>query len=109
VEEDLYDTSKLIDAYREGEILYGYTTILNLIEFPKAIDFNLRVLFPSKSDYNLALIISTELIKLGKPIPAIDSVIAAVALNNGLRVVTRDKHFLFVKEVKGDFRVEEIE
>ena len=106
MEENLYDTSKLIDAYRKGETLHGYTTILNLIEFPKAMDFNLRVLFPSKSDYNLALVISTELIKLGKPIPAVDSVIAAVALNNGLKVVTKDKHFLFIKEVKGDFRVE---
>jgi len=55
------------------------------------------------------LIISTELIKLGKPIPAVDAVIAAVALNNGLKVVTKDKHFLFVKEVKDDFRVEEID
>ncbi len=72
-----FDTNRLIDAYRGGESLNGYTTILNLIEFPKAIEFNLRVMFPSKSDYHLALKISTELLKAGKPIPAVDSVIAA--------------------------------
>jgi len=82
------------------------TTILNLIEFPKAIEFDLRVLFPSKSDYHLALIISTDLIKISKPIPAVDSVIAAVAVNNKLRLVTKDKHFLMVKEVKKSFKVD---
>ncbi|MFQ6052305.1 MAG: PIN domain-containing protein [Candidatus Hydrothermarchaeota archaeon] len=105
MEENLYDTNRLIEAYRRGETVHGYTTILNLIEFPKAIEFNLRVLFPSKSDYNLALVISTELIKMGKPIPALDAVIAATALNNGLKVVTKDRHFLSVKEVKDDFKV----
>jgi hypothetical protein len=106
VEESLYDTNRLIDAYREKETIDGFTTILNLIEFPKATEFNLQVLFPSKSDYYLALIISTELIKVGKPIPAIDSVIAAVALNNRLKLVTKDKHFLLIKEVKKEFKVE---
>ena len=108
MEENLYDTSRLIEAYKEKETLDGYTTILNLIEFPKALEFNLRILFPSKSDYNLALMVSTELIKAGKPIPAVDSVIAAVALNNKLKLVTKDKHFLLVKEVKRDFMVDVI-
>jgi len=105
VEESLYDTGKLIDAYRKREIVQGYTTILNLIEFPKAIEFDLSVLFPYKSDYTLALVISTELIKIGKPIPAVDAIIAATALNHGLKVITKNKHFLFVKEVKNDFKV----
>lgn len=106
MEENLYDTNTLIDAYREQEIIDGCTTILNIIEFPKALEFNLRVLFPSKSDYHLALVISTELLKAGKPIPAVDSVIAAVALNNKLKLVTKDRHFLLIKEVKKGFKVE---
>ena len=52
------------------------------------------------------MIISTELLKAGKPIPAVDSVIAAVALNNRLKLMTKDKHFLMVKEVKKEFKVE---
>ena len=106
MEKSLFDTNRLIDAYRDGESLDGYTTILNLIEFPKAIEFNLRVMFPSKSDYYLALRISTELLKTGKPIPAVDSVIAAVALNNKLKLVTKDKHFLLIKNVMKDFMVD---
>ena len=75
------------------------------IEFPKALELNLTVLYPSKSDYNLALKISTELLKIGKPIPAVDVVISAIAINKKLRIVTRDKHFLFVKDVVKDFEV----
>lgn len=106
MEKSLFDTNRLIDAYRSGESLDGYTTILNLIEFPKAIEFNLRVLIPSKSDYHLALKISTELLKTGKPIPAVHSVIVAVALNNKLKLVTKDKQFLLIKNVIKDFVVD---
>lgn len=106
MEKSLYDTNSLIDAYRNKETLDGYTTILNLIEFPKAMDFDLHIRFPSKSDYHLALIISTELLKIGKPIPAVDSIIAAVAFNNKLKLVTKDKHFLWIKEVKKGFKVD---
>jgi predicted nucleic acid-binding protein len=85
----LYDTSKLIDAYRRREDIQGYTTIFNIIEFPKALELNLTVLYPSKSDYSLALKISTELLKIGKPIPAVDVIISAIAINNGMRVITK--------------------
>jgi predicted nucleic acid-binding protein len=63
-------------------------------------------MFPSKSDYQLALKISTELLKAGKLIPAVDSVIAAVVLNNKLKLVTKDKHFLLIKNVIKDFVVD---
>ena len=105
MEKNLYDTSKLIDAYKKKENIQGYTTIFNIIEFPKALELNLIILYPSKSDYNLALKISTELLKIGKPIPAIDITISAIAINNGLRVITKDKHFLFIKDIMKDFEV----
>lgn len=105
MEKNLYDTSKLIDAYKKNESIQGYTTVFNLIEFPKALELDLSVLYPSKSDYNLALKISTELIKIGKPIPAIDVLISAIAIKNHLKVITKDRHFLFIKEVLDDFEV----
>ncbi|WP_456369430.1 type II toxin-antitoxin system VapC family toxin [Geoglobus sp.] len=105
MEKNLYDTSKLIEAYRDNEKIRGHTTIFNLIEFPKALELDLNVLYPSKSDYNLGLKISTELLKLGKPIPAVDVIISAIAINNGLKILTKDKHFLFVKEVVREFEV----
>jgi predicted nucleic acid-binding protein len=46
------------------------------------------------------------LLKIGKPIPAVDAVIAAFALNNGLKLITEDRRFLFVKEIKEEFNVD---
>ncbi len=66
MEKVLYDTSKLIDACKKNEQIHGYTTIFNLVELPKALEFDLKVLYPTKSDYNLSLKISTELLKIGK-------------------------------------------
>lgn len=105
MEKNLYDTNKLIELYKNEESVNGYTTILNVIEFPKALELDLRVLYPSKSDYRLAIKISTELLKIGKPLPAVDILISAIAINNGLRVVTLDKLFMLVKEVISEFDV----
>ncbi|ADC66044.1 conserved hypothetical protein [Ferroglobus placidus DSM 10642] len=69
------------------------------------LELDLTILYPSKSDYNLALKISTELLKIGKPIPAVDIIISAISINKGLRVITKDKHFLFVKDVISEFNV----
>ncbi len=96
----LYDTSKLIDVYKKGQQPQGCTTILNLIEFPKVIELELKVLYPSKTDYNTALKLSLELQSRGKPIPATDLIIASVAMNNNLKLVTKDKHFINIKEVR---------
>ena len=106
MEKNLYDTSKLIEAYKSNKDIQGYTTIFNLIEFPKALEFDLTVLYPSKSDYNLALKISTELLKIGKPVPAIDVIISAISINRGLKVVTKDRHFLFIKDIIENFKVD---
>ena len=105
MEKKLYDTSKLIECYKNGMPIRGYTTILNLIEFPKALELDLVVIYPSKLDYELALKLSTELLRVGKPVPAIDAVIAAIALNRKLKLVTKDKHFAFIKEVRDDFEL----
>ncbi len=67
---------------------------------------DLTVLYPSKDDYKLAILISKELIKLGSPVPAVDIVIAAIAINNGMKLLTKDKHFIKIKNVIEEFTVE---
>ena len=105
MEKKLYDTSELIECYKNRIPVRGYTTILNLIEFPKALELDLVVIYPSKLDYELALKLSTELLRIGKPVPAIDAVIAATALNRKLKLVTKDKHFMVIKEIREDFEL----
>ena len=104
--EALFDTNVLIRGCKENKRLQGFTTVLNLIEFPKALTLDLQVLFPSSSDFKLALRLSTELYNIGSPIPTVDVVIAAMALNRGLRLVTMDKHFFIIQEVNKDFQLD---
>ncbi len=108
MEQVLYDTSALIKLYRENvKELKGYTTILNIVEFPKALEMKLRVVYPSVEDYRLAVVIAKDLIKAGTPVPAVDIVIAAVALNRGFVLVTEDKHFAYIQSVREDLELAE--
>ena len=47
-----------------------------------------------------------DLFKSGKPIPAIDVLMAAVCLNRKLTLVTRDRHFKYVKSVRNELSLE---
>nr|WP_246112282.1 hypothetical protein [Thermococcus aciditolerans] len=38
------------------------------------------------------------MVKRGTPVPAVDAVVASVAINRELTLVTRDKHFEWIKE-----------
>lgn len=98
MEENLYDSSELIEIRKAGAQAEGYTTILNLIEFPKGVELTrLKTLYPTREDYDNALIWSADLLKRGTPVPAIDLVISAISVRLGLPLVTHDKHFRHIK------------
>jgi len=106
--ETLYDTNVLIDLYRQGvRELRGFTTALNVVEYPKILSIKkLRVIYPEIEDYELAAMISKDLYKAGKPVPALDIVIAAVAINRRLILVTKNHHFKCIKEIRRDLLLE---
>jgi hypothetical protein len=98
VAENLYDSSQLIELRKTGNQGEGYTTVLNLVEFPKAVELeHLKVLYPTKEDYDNAVVWSARLLKQGTPVPAIDLVVSAISVRLGLQVVTRDRHFKRIK------------
>jgi len=111
MEEILYDTSALINLLKRGKReAGGFTTILNIIEFPKALDLEeLSILYPTAKDYDEALKLAVSLLKIGKPVPTIDIVIAAVCLRRGLMLLTMDVHFTHIKSIKSEFSVKLIE
>ncbi len=111
MEENLYDTNVLIELYRERKInISGYTTIFNIIEFPKVLEFSeLKVIYPSKEDFRLALEISVKLLERGKTIPAIDILVASIAINHRLRLITADNHFRIIREVEADLNLKILE
>ncbi len=107
METSIYDTSVLIEKMRDGVTeLQGFTTILNLIEFPKALTIKgLDIIIPGKDDYDRSFEISILLLESGTPIPTIDIVLAAVAINRGLNLETRDRHFEYVHKILPKFRL----
>jgi predicted nucleic acid-binding protein len=98
VAENLHDSSELIELRKAGDRTEGYTTILNLIEFPKGVEMErLTTLYPTKEDFDRSLVWSAQLLRRGTPVPAIDLIVSAISVRLGLQLVTRDRHF---KEIK---------
>ncbi|AIU70292.1 hypothetical protein TEU_08095 [Thermococcus eurythermalis] len=93
----LYDTTVLIEAVESRRKLEEYTTVLNIVEFLRALELGLTVITPSLEDYPLAVRISQVMVKRGTPAPAVDAVVAAVAVNRELTLVTREEHFEWIK------------
>jgi len=108
MEEVVYDTSALINLLRSGKrVAKGFTTIFNVIEFPKALDFKeLGVIYPTVEDYDEALKVSASLLKRGKPLPAVDVLIASVCIRRGLVLVTADEHFTHMKTIRKEFKIQ---
>ena len=93
------EKSEVLDASVLIEGASGLTTVFGIIEHPPAIRRCL-VLFPDKNDFDRALEIARKLRAKGTPIGATDIVIASMCLNRNVRLVTKDSHFRYVKEVE---------
>jgi tRNA(fMet)-specific endonuclease VapC len=108
MEEVVYDTNQLISILKSGKRKAdGFTTIFNVIEFPKALDLKeLAVIYPTLDDYEESLKISAALLRKGTPLPAIDILIASICIRRDLILCTLDKHFSQIKEVRNTFKLE---
>ena len=96
---EVLDTNLLI----EGKT--GLTTAFNVIEYPKALESKGEILWPTREDHVAAISIMVDLLKAGTPIPAIDVLIAAVCINRGLKLLTKDNHFKAVTSVRSEFKL----
>jgi len=105
--EKLYDTSVLIDLVKTGQQVTGFTSILNIIEFPKALELKgVQVLYPIVEDYDQALRLAARLLTRGTPLPAIDILLAAMCIRRKARLVTKDEHFIDIKAASKGFDLE---
>ena len=108
MEEVVYDTNQLISFLKSGkQKVDGFTTIFNIIEFPKALDLKeLAVIYPTLDDYDESLKISAALLRKGTPLPAVDILIASICVGRHLTLCTLDKHFSHIREVRNTFKLE---
>ncbi|MBI4162777.1 MAG: type II toxin-antitoxin system VapC family toxin [Candidatus Aenigmarchaeota archaeon] len=93
------DTSVLMEAKK------GLTTIFSIVEYPKALSYKSDVLWPEKEDFVSAVEIMAKLYAIGKPVPAIDVLIAAMCINRSMELKTKDKHFSDVQSVESSLKV----
>lgn len=105
----MYDTSSLITLKKKGESLedgQDFTTIFSIIEYPKALEIkNLTIIYPQKSTFETAVHLSSQLLRHGTPIPAMDILIASIAIIKNLVLITKDKHFELIKSIQPDFKL----
>ena len=107
MEEALYDTSAVIRIVAKNrQRVQGYMSVLTVIEYPPALSYASRILYPEKKDYHLAVRWQTLLRRKGSSIPAADLIVAAQAYNRNLTLITCDKHFeLLKREVAPDLKL----
>ncbi len=108
----ILDTMILREKVRKGEEIRDFITIVNVVEYPSILrykKFKGEVIFPEEIDYELALRLQVKLEKIGKMKGFSDLLIAAIAINRDLTLITRDKYFLDIKKVWKSFNLEFIE
>lgn len=66
------------------------------------------MIYPTVEDYDEALRISASLLSVGKPLPAIDILIASMCIRRGLILHSSDEYFKHIKSVRREFKVEVI-
>ena len=93
---EILDTSVAIESNE------GLISLFTVIEHPPSID-KFEILFPDNVDYIKAIEISNKLREKGKPIGAIDILIAAMCLNRNAKLITKDKDFAIVKAFFPEF------
>ncbi len=98
-EDEVFDTNLLIEG--KGKL----TTIFNLVEYPKAVEGEVEVLFPNNKDYYKAIEIMSQLYEIGKPIPALDVILASMCINRKLILRTKDVHFQRLAEISPEFKL----
>ena len=98
-ENKVLDTNILIPGER------GLTTIINILEYPPALD-KCHAIIPERQDFEMALNIAIMLRDAGNPIPVSDIVISSICINRDLTLKTTDSHFNAVKSIFPSFKLE---
>ena len=96
------DTNVAIDRVRNREEVTEAITGVTFVEFPQIArysHFNGDVLFPTLDDFLLAHRLQEKLLERGEPRGFADLLIAAICINRGEELITRDSDFVAIAEV----------
>ncbi len=96
---------EIVDSSLAREQKSGTVTVFTGIEYPGSWKKEFEVLLPQPGDCKLALNLSSELYDARKPVPPVNVLIASKALNRGVPVATRERHFLVIRGVEKQLEV----
>lgn len=99
------EENKVLDTNILLEHKFGLTTIFSIVEYPPALE-HCDVLWPQRQDYELSIQIAAKLRKIGRPLPAVDILIASMCINRGLTLLTKDADYKSIKLIEKKFKVE---
>ncbi|MFA4639989.1 type II toxin-antitoxin system VapC family toxin [Pyrococcus kukulkanii] len=98
----ILDTNIVIERVKNRQEINENITGVTFVEYPAIVRYKRfygNILFPTFEDILLTHNIQISLLKIGKPKPFADLVIASICINNGEELVTRDSDFLDIAEV----------
>lgn len=106
----LLDTNTLIECnklkIRPFEEGITFTTILSLIEFPIASNYEkISVIYPSSIHYEQSFKNAVLLRENGTPIPTIDILIGTITVEKNLILVSNDLHFESLQKVEPRLKI----
>ncbi|WP_456371175.1 PIN domain-containing protein [Geoglobus sp.] len=102
------DTSIAIERYKNGEEIPENITIVTAMEFPPILNYKGlkgKIYTITPEDQVLAIKLQRLMRKIGKPKSVPDLLIAAICINRGEKLVTKDSDFSEISEVS-DLTVE---
>ncbi len=99
------EEDKILDASSLIAKETGLTTIFGIIEYPPASE-SCDILFPDEHDFEKAVDIAWKLRKAGKPVGAIDILVASMCINRNKKLITKDMDFRMIKFVEPEFLLE---
>lgn len=93
-----------------SKINYVTTSILNVIQYPPILDLKekLTIIYPTRSDYELAIKIMVKLRKIGEPVNAVNIILSSIAINRDMIIVTNDNDFESIKKVEERLKIEKL-
>ncbi len=97
------EKNQILDTSVAIEKQEGVITLFTVIEYPPSLTKGFEVIVPEGLDYTKAIEIASRLRRIGKPIGAVDTIIAAMCINRSSKLVTKDTDFRHVKEVFPEF------
>ncbi|MDJ0270646.1 MAG: DNA-binding protein [Aigarchaeota archaeon] len=92
----------LVDFVRKRNEIAEDITVVSIVEFPQILSykkFTGRTVYHIPEDYELAYKLQLTLMKIGKPKPFSDLLVAAICINRNEELLTNDKDFEDITQI----------